>query len=256
MNTKYHPMGFSFKQLLQSNSPITGIFSGLNAPFVLEMSAYAGFDFVIIDNEHGVSGYEATENLLRTANSCGIPAIVRSFPRDVTRLLDAGASAIQIPMIESAKQAKSIIHQLRYPPEGGRGVAFSSRAAGYGAFGGASHVDKSNREIAFIAMIETPLGVENAFEIANVDGVDAVFIGPNDLANSHGFGSAWREKPALEVIDKVIKAVNRANKPVGILALDASDKKIFSAMGANYFITVASSVFTKGLQKTYEDLAK
>ena len=70
-----HPMGPSFKHILNSGSPIRGIFSGLNSPVIIEMSAYAGFDFVIIDNEHGTSGYESTEYLLRTANSCGIPTV-------------------------------------------------------------------------------------------------------------------------------------------------------------------------------------
>lgn len=256
MNAKYHPMGISFKKLLKENKSITGIFSGLNAPFVIEMAAYSGFDFVIIDNEHGVSGYESTENLLRTANSCGICTVVRSLSQDINRLLDAGASAVQIPMVESAEQARQIVHQLRYPPKGDRGVAFSSRAAGYGMYGGIGHIDKSNDEITFVAMIETPEGVKNAYDIASVDGVDAVFIGPNDLSNSHGFGPAWREKPTQEIIGNIIKDVHRANKPVGILALDANDKASFASMGADYFVTVASSVFTKALQNAFSDLSK
>lgn len=256
MINKCHPMGKSFKKLLKEQRPITGIFSGLNAPFVIEMAAYAEFDFVIIDNEHGTSGYESTENLLRTANSCDICAVVRSLPQDVSRLLDAGASAIQIPMIESSQQARQLVNQFRYPPDGTRGVAFSSRAAGYGAFGGAGHVEKSNSEIAFIAMIETPEGVKNAYEIANVDGVDAIFIGPNDLSNSHGYGPAWREKPTMEIIEKIIQEVKRANKPVGILALDANDKSSFVSMGADYCVTVASTVFTKALQSSFGELSK
>lgn len=218
------------------------------------MAAYAGFDIVIIDNEHGVSGFESTENLLRTAKSCGISTIVRSLPGDISRVLDAGAAAVQIPMVETAEQANKIVLGLRYPPEGVRGVAFSSRAAGYGAFGGDSHVNKSNQEIAFIAMIETPLGVKNAFEIANTKGVDAVFIGPNDLAHSHGFGSAWRESATTEIIGQIIGQVHKAGKPVGILALDEADRNKFLKMGANYFVTVASTVFTKALQAAKAEL--
>ena len=249
-----HPMGLSFKHLLNSGVSIRGIFSGLNSPVIIEMSAYAGFDFVIIDNEHGTSGYESTEYLLRTANSCGIPAVVRSVPHDITRLLDAGATAIQVPMIESAEQVRNILDMMKYPPIGHRGVAFSSRAAGYGAFGGPGHIDKSNQEIALIAMIETPKGIDNAFEIASVEGVDAVFIGPNDLASSCGFGCAWREQPTKDLIAKIIKDIKRANKPVGILAIDSKDKTSFSELGADYFVTVASSVLTQALKKSKEGL--
>src|SRR5690606_34564499 len=117
--------------------------------------------------------------------------VVRCLTHDLPRILDMGASAVQIPMVESAEQAQELAARVFYPPRGLRGSAFSTRAAGYGAFGGAGHTQRSNDGVSLIVMIETPLAISRAYDIANVDGVDAVFIGPNDLAHAMGHGSDW-----------------------------------------------------------------
>ncbi|MEJ7685706.1 MAG: aldolase/citrate lyase family protein [Variovorax sp.] len=192
-----HPLDTRLPEMLRSGRPLRGIFNSLPSAAVVEMCGYAGFDFVLIDNEHGSAGHETTENMLRAARASGIVPVVRCLRQDMARVLDMGASAVQVPMVESAAEARDLVQQVRYPGGGRRGSAFSSRAAGYGAFPGAAHTQRSNQGIALIVMIETPEAVEQAAEIAAVEGVDAVFVGPNDLSHSMGFGSDWKS-PVVE----------------------------------------------------------
>jgi 4-hydroxy-2-oxoheptanedioate aldolase len=130
---------------------------------------------------------------------------------------------------------------------GRRGSAFSTRAAGYGAFGGAGHTQRSNDGIGFIAMIETPEAIAAAGEIAAVDGVDAVFIGPNDLAHAMGHGSDWNAEPVQRAIEAGLRAIAGAGKCSGIIALTPQDEEKYGAMGARYFANVSTSIITRAL---------
>jgi len=132
---------------------------------------------------------------------------------------------------------------------GKRGSAFSSRAAGYGAFGGSAHTQRSNKGIALIVMLETPEAVANASEIASVEGVDAVFVGPNDLAYSMGFESNWAEPQVAAAIEQALRAVAKAGKCAGTIALTAGDQSKYSAMGARYFATVSTSLITRAFKQ-------
>ena len=120
------------------------------------MCAYARFDCIVIDNEHGAADLVKTEHMLRAARASGITPIVRCLEPDIARVLDMCASGVQIPMVDTAEQAGALVQRVRYPGQGQRGSAFSSRAAGYGAFGGAPHTRRSNDGIALIVMLVTP----------------------------------------------------------------------------------------------------
>ena len=225
------------------------------SPAVVEMCGYAGFDFIIIDNEHGSADLQTTEHMLRAARSSGIAPIVRCFEADIPRLLDMGASGVQVPMVETAEQAARIAARLRYPlPPGApglsglRGSAFSSRAAGYGAFGGPAHTRRSNEGLVLVVMIETPQGVANAAEIAAVPGVDAVFVGPNDLAHTMGHEDRWTDEPVQLAMEQVVRATAAAGKCPGILALNPQQQERYADWGARYFATVTTALFTRALR--------
>ena len=250
------PLDTRLRSALQSMQTVHGIFCGLPVPALIEMVAFAGFDFVVIDNEHGMAGFETTEHMLRAARASGIAPIVRCFEADIPRVLDAGASGIQVPMVQNPEQAARLVQSLRYPQPGAsagqsgmRGSAFSTRAAGYGAFGGPAHTARSNASIACIAMIETPQAVACAGEIAAVPGIDAVFIGPNDLAHTMGHENRWHEAPVQKAIERAVRAISDAGKCPGVLALDATQQARYAGWGARYFATVASSVIFKALQE-------
>lgn len=241
------PLDGRLPAMLRSGNPLRGVFNGLPSPAIVEMCAYAGFAFIILDNEHGSADLGVTEHMLRAARASGIVPVVRCFEQDLPRVLDMGASAVQIPMVESVEQARRLADMIHYPPLGRRGSAFSTRAAGYGAFGGAAHTQRSNEGIGFIAMIETPEAIAAAADIAAVDGVDAVFIGPNDLAHAMGHGSDWNAPPVQQAIEQGLKAIVSAGKCAGIIALTPADEEKYGALGARYFANVSTSIITKAL---------
>jgi 4-hydroxy-2-oxoheptanedioate aldolase len=244
----HHPLDDRLPRLLRGGRPLRGIFNAIPSPAVVEMCGYAGFDFVVIDNEHGSATLETTENMLRAARASGIVPVVRCLRHDISRVLDMGASAVQIPMVGSAREARELVQEVRYPPLGRRGSAFSPRAAGYGAFPGAAHTQRSNAGVALIAMIETPEAVEQAGDIAAVDGIDGVFVGPNDLAHAMGRGNDWKSPEVLAAIERALRAVSAAGGCAGVLALTPDDEQRFAACGARFFATVASTVITQALR--------
>ena len=144
----HHPIDTRLPEMLRSGRRLRGVFNGIPSPAIVEMCAYAGFDFIVIDNEHGSADLQTTEHMLRAARASGIPPIVRCLEHDIARTLDMGASGLQIPMVNTPEQAARLVQRVRYPLPGGaggqRGSAFSSRAAGYGAFGGPAHTRLSN----------------------------------------------------------------------------------------------------------------
>jgi 4-hydroxy-2-oxoheptanedioate aldolase len=248
-----HPLDTRLPAMLASGKRLRGIFNSLPSPAVVEMCAYAGFDFIVLDNEHGSADLETTEHMLRAARASGIAPIVRCFEHDIPRVLDMGASGVQVPMVETPEQAARLARRLRYPVPGGgggtRGSAFSGRAAGYGAFGGPAHTRRSNEALVLVAMIETPLGVSNASAIAAVPGVDVVFVGPNDLAHTMGHENRWTDPPVQTAMETVIRATHAAGKCPGVLGLSPDEEARYAGWGARYFAHVTTSLFTQALQR-------
>lgn len=250
------PLDTRLRPALGSGAHLQGLFCSLPLPALVEMAAFAGFDFVVIDNEHGMAGFETTEHMLRAARASGIMPIVRCFEADIPRILDAGASGIKVPMVQTPKQAERIAQRVRYPRppaqdglSGLRGSAFSTRAAGYGAFGGPAHTDRSNQGIGFIAMLETPQAIDAAAEIASIEGVDAVFIGPNDLAHAMGHENRWQDEAVQRAMERGIRAIADSGKCPGILALDSDGYQRYADWGARYFANVASSLIMRAFEQ-------
>ena len=255
MYTRTHPIDQSLVAMMRSKQAMRGLFNGLCSPALVEMTAFAGYDFTIIDNEHGSANFETTENMLRAARACGLPALVRCLEHDIPRTLDAGASGVQIPMVLSAAHAREIVKKVRYPRatgfagvSGDRGCAYSVRAAGFGALGGPAHDALSNEHVALVLMIETPEAINEAAAIAAVDGVDAVFIGPNDLAHSMGYENRFNDPAVQAAIEKALRGIASTGKCAGVLALTPEEEARYSAWGANYFANVITSVITKALK--------
>ncbi|QRF61328.1 HpcH/HpaI aldolase/citrate lyase family protein [Variovorax paradoxus] len=245
----HHPLDNRLPGMLRSGKRLRGVFNALPSPAIVEMCGYAGFDFVILDNEHGSANLETTEHMLRAARASGIATAVRCLRHDISRVLDMGAGGVQIPMVGSAEEARDLVQQVRYPGVGRRGSAFSPRAAGYGAFPGAAHTTRSNEGIALIVMVETPEAVEQAAEIAAVDGVDAVFVGPNDLSHAMGFGNDWKAPEVEAKIEQALRAVSGVGQCAGVIALTPEDEDKYGAWGARYFASVTTSLITRAFQQ-------
>lgn len=249
MDHPYHPMDARLPALLRSGQRLRGLFNSLPSPAIVEMCGYAGFDFVILDNEHGSANLETTEHMLRAARSSGIVPVVRCLRHDISRVLDMGASGVQIPMVGSAEEARDLVQQVRYPRVGRRGSAFSPRAAGYGAFPGVAHTEHSNAGVALIVMIETPEAVEDAADIAAVAGVDAVFVGPNDLSHAMGFGNNWKAPEVEVAIQRALCAIRDAGNCGGVIALTPEDEAKYAQWGARYFASTTTGLITHAFQQ-------
>ncbi|MEO8537733.1 MAG: aldolase/citrate lyase family protein [Betaproteobacteria bacterium] len=237
-------------ELLRGTRPLLGMFVGMPAPSLVEMCGHAGVDFVIIDNEHGPAGLESTEHMLRAARASGVIPVVRTLEPDILRVLDVGASAIQVPQVNSAEQARRIVAAAKYPPVGTRGAAFSTRAAGYGFFGGERHITDSNTGTAVVIMTETREALGKLDEILSVPGVDAVFFGPNDLSFSLGYPGQMTHPDVVAALEHGIgRAIAHGVAP-GVLALNPDDFQRWHKAGARYLPMAMSGVIANALRAT------
>ena len=237
-------------ELLRGSRALLGMFVGVPSPSLVEMCGHAGVDFVIVDNEHGPAGIESTEHMLRAARASGVIPVVRTLESDILRVLDIGASAIQVPQVNTAEQAKRIVAAAKYPPLGTRGAAFSTRAAGYGFFGGERHVADSNSGTAVIVMTETRAAIDNLDAILAVPGIDAVFFGPNDLSFSLGHPGQMGHPEVVGAIEHGIERALAHGVAPGVLALSAEDFQRWRRNGARYVPMVLTGLLANALRTT------
>ncbi|WP_254769001.1 HpcH/HpaI aldolase family protein [Salinilacihabitans rarus] len=207
---------------LRARDPAVGNWLTLADPAVAEISAELGFDFVVVDVEHTPHSLETALELVRAVDAADADAeaLVRlpwNDPVVAKRVLDFDVAGVLAPMIGSADEAASLVEATRYPPEGVRGVA-GGRAARYG-IDLEGYVERANDEILTVAQIETVEGLENVEEIAAVDGLDALFLGPADLSASLGRFGEWDSDAFLDAVDRVLDAAHAVDKPVSTLAL-------------------------------------
>jgi 4-hydroxy-2-oxoheptanedioate aldolase len=234
--------------LLRSGRPLFGTFVGIPSPALVEMCGHAGLDFVIVDNEHGPAGIESTEGLVRAARACGVVPVVRTLEPDILRVLDVGASAIQVPQVNTAEQAARIVAAAKYPPAGTRGAAFSTRAAGFGFFGGEEHVRDSNAGTAVIVMAETRTALGNLDAILAVQGIDAVFFGPMDISFALGYPGQLEHPEVVAAIEHGVTRALAAGVAPGVLALTPEAFHRWRKAGARYLPGVLSSLIAAGLR--------
>ena len=229
--------------LLRGDRPLAGMFIGFPSSALVEMCGYAGFDFVIIDNEHGPASIETTEELIRAARCSGAIPVVRAEEPDLGRVLDAGASGVHVPAVNSATQAQRIVDACRYPPLGTRSAAFTTRAGGFTFFGGPAQIKRVNEGVAIILMIETAEAYKNVDAILEVKGIDALFIGLSDLAMSMGHPGDNQHPQVREAVESIVTRCTKSGVASGLLASNAADFRRYSLMGAKYLpMTMASLV--------------
>ena len=220
------------------------------------MARSAGADFVLYDMEHSGWSPETVKVLFETARAAGITPFARC--RDSTRssvslTLDLGALGLMIPMVESAAQARQIVDYARYAPVGSRGVAVYY-ADDIEPEGLPATLAKANREVVLMPQIETVAGVENAAEIAAVDGVDVLWIGHYDLTTSLGTPGDFWNAAHTAAVERVFAAAAAAGKPVGSLANDAADARRLLAMGFRIVALGDASVVGGALTSAFADV--
>lgn len=227
------------KETFNSETDFVGAWLSIGHPTVAEITAAQGFDFVLIDTEHTPIGLETVENMSRGVEAADghTETLVRVPSNDsvrIKRVLDIGVAGIMIPMVESAAEAQTIVDAVRYPPSGMRGVA-SGRAAEYGD-DFKEYVESADGSITTVVQIETQEGLDNAAEIATVDGVDGLFVGPADLSANLGMFAEWGNERLVTAMETVIDAGNTAGIPVGTLVVDPDDIEKRVTQGFDYLI--------------------
>jgi 2-keto-3-deoxy-L-rhamnonate aldolase RhmA len=200
-----------------------GTFLGTASAVNAEVCAAAGFDWLLLDLEHGAGGEEQVRDVVPAAGSYGVPTVVRvetDARIRMGRVLDNGAAGIMLPRMESAQQVGEALTHLRFPPRGDRGVATYNRACRFGLDPGA--LDRADEEILVVVQIESAAAVAAVDEIAAVDGVDVLFIGPRDLSHDLGVPGDTSAPAFVEALDTVLAAAKRNGKAGGLLVTDGS----------------------------------
>ena len=199
----------NLKAILKEGKPAIGaMISEIRNPNLACMLARCGFDFVIIDNEHGSYSPETVSDLIAGARGAGVSTVVRipEIRREtILKPLDCGAAGLLVPCVNTAEQAEEIITHAKYPPLGNRGVALSRPHSLYGRPKAAEYLLQAN-ETTFIAVqAESPEAIENLEKIASTPGIDAIFVGPSDLSVSLGIPGQVTHPKEVEAIEKVIQ---------------------------------------------------
>lgn len=219
-----------------------GTFLGLGSALAAEVSALAGFDWLLVDLEHGAGDENALLPQQLAADAHRVPLLVRVESEDRIRsghALDTGVAGIMFPRLESAEQAERALRHLRYPPDGDRGVALYNRAGGYGRDPGA--LETANDRVVSVVQIENRLAVERVGEIAAVEGIDVLFIGPRDLSHDLGVPGDLQAPEFKAALERVVAAADDAGIAAGILAADGTSARRYADQGLR-FIGVGSDV--------------
>ena len=221
------------KKQLGDGKNIHAMWNQSASPVIAEAAVYAGWPTILIDNEHGFANLETTMHLIRAVESAGGQTIVRVPWNDqvyLKRVLDIGAQTIMIPMINDKAAAEDAVAACKYPPQGRRGYAAPvTRASGYG--GDPDYGKNANDELLLIAQIEHVDAFANIEEIASVDGIDMLFIGPNDLAGSMGhFEDMLHEDVTTMVVD-IEKRIAASGKMLGGFPLPGKTNEEVEQLG-------------------------
>lgn len=239
------------KHKLQQGEVALGLFINCAYPAFIEICGYAGFDFAIIDLEHGPLHPLVAEDLCRAADCVGIAPIVRVGKNDslqIQRALDIGSAGIQVPQIETKDDAEACVRSAKYSPLGSRGLSFCTRAGVYTA-AGTQITDQLNKESLVVIHVEGIRGVENLKEIVSVPHIDVIFLGPYDLSQSLGIPGQVRDPRVLELMHNCINTIRSAGKIVGTFADSPEIAKQWIDAGIQYIaLGVDAGIFLHACQ--------
>jgi 4-hydroxy-2-oxoheptanedioate aldolase len=207
----------TLRELWERGEPTIGGWCVIPSAFSAELMGRAGFDWVVIDTQHGMIGFDQMLPMLQALTATGTPAFVRvpwNQPSDIMKALDAGAQGVIVPMVNSKEEAQKAARACRYPPEGMRSWGPTRAALQVSGFG----TENANRAVVCMVMIETAEGMAARDEILSVPGVDGVYVGPNDLAITHGMKpDATASAPEhRQLIEKILEACQRRGLVAGI----------------------------------------
>jgi 4-hydroxy-2-oxoheptanedioate aldolase len=208
-----------FRKRVLAREWLTGTFLNLGSPVTVEVAGLAGFDWVLIDHEHGPGGEDTLLHQLQAAAATPAFPVVRIAQNETPRfkrVLDMGALGVMVPYVSTANEARAAVSAMRYPPHGIRGVAKFNRGAGFGGDFEEYYAHAHERLVSVI-QIETTDAINNIEEIAAVDGADVLFVGPTDLSYNMGIRDQLESAQFTDALRKVSDAAKKHGKAAGIL---------------------------------------
>ncbi len=231
----------NIQEKVDSGEVLSGCFCVIGSNVTVEIMGHSGLDYVVLDMEHGAGDFGTLYQQLQVVSGTPAAALVRIAYNEKAlfkQALDAGADGIVVPFVNSADEATAAVAAMRYPPAGVRGVASSVRATRFGE-NFAEYMENSYQRLVTVLQIETIQGVEAAPDIAAVDGVDVLFVGPNDLSFSLGLPRQFDHPDFIDALIRVSDSAKTAGKAAGIL-LQSTDQ-VPAAIERGYtFISVGS----------------
>jgi len=240
-STDRHPI----RQRVLSGETLFGLFIDLGSPLSAELCARAGYDWLLVDLEHGAATETDLLAHLHAIEGAGAAALVRPQSGErlrIGRALDLGADGIMVPRLDTAAQAREAVTFLRYPPDGVRGVATRTRGAGLGTRPHAA-IRGINETILGIVQVESRSAVAEADAIAAIDGVDVLFVGPADLSHSLGVPGRMDDPAFTAAIDRVLAACATHGKAAGILLYDLAVVPRYLELGFRFVGIGADGAF-------------
>ncbi len=228
------------KEKLRAGEPAFGVSVMIPSPQIVEMIAAAGFDWVLLDCEHGTLTLESVELMAMAAEASGITAIARPMTRSaehILQVLDRGVAGVQVPHVNTAAQAREVLAAVKYHPVGRRSLAAGTRAAVYDAHGSlAEHVQSANDQTLIAVQIEDAEAVENLDEILQVEGIDVFFIGPSDLSQSMGHPGNPKAPAVAAAIETSFRKMLAAGRTPGTPATAENVRGVLD-QGVRYIYT-------------------
>lgn len=249
--------GNPFKAALASGQQQIGLWLSMADPYLAEVSATAGFDWLLIDGEHAPNDVRTILAALQAVAPYRAQPVVRAVAGDVPlikQLLDIGAQNLLVPMVDTAEQATVIVSATRYPPLGIRGVGSAvGRASRWSAR--ADYLDKADDEVCLLVQAETVTALSNLKAICAVDGVDGVFIGPADLAASMGHRNNPGHPEVQAAIEQAMKTIIASGKAAGTLTSDPALARRYLDLGCTFVATgVDILVYANAVRRLASDL--
>jgi 2-dehydro-3-deoxy-L-rhamnonate aldolase len=231
----------AFKKAIQKKEVQIGLWVNAATPLIAEMEATAGYDWMLLDGEHGPNTTKDLLGQLMAIEPYHTHAIVRPVEgtrANIKQVLDLGAQTLLIPMVETAEQAEEVYKSMCYAPKGYRGVGASvARSGRWNRL--PDYMNYCEKELCLLVQVESCKGVENLDEILKVEGVDGVFFGPADLSTDMGYLGDASVPEVIETMERSVKKVCAAGKAAGTLAVNPKTAKKFIEWGAT-FVAIAS----------------
>ena len=235
----------NLKKRIRQGEVVLGCWLNLGSSLTAEMVGLAGYDWVLIDLEHG-AGEEKDVlvqlQALEHTNAAGLVRVESAEPQRIHRVLDSGAEGVMCPHINTVEEAKQVVSGLRYPPHGSRGVAKMVRAAGFGKHF-VEYSSHANENIVGIVQIESVEALQHLDEIASLDGIDVLFIGPADLTMAMGIFGQLDHPTFRDAVKATVRASQKAGKAAGILIFNPEDYTTYVDMGLRVIACGADGTF-------------